>query len=325
MPVKYWSFAGLLLTYGCNAACASCYLGCSPDRQEEMSPDDALAFWRELIEASPRGCRIHLSGGEPFLDWPRLLEVCRRAQAEGLGPLHKVETNAFWADDAGVVRDRLRALDAAGMQKLVLSTDPYHQQFVPIERCRLAARIAEELLGRERLQVRWRDWLAEGCDTDAMDEDRRAALFVQYAAAGRDRWNGRAAMHLAPRLSRKLPAEFADDLCREPLLRSRHVHVDPAGRIMPGTCAGIVLGSAGSQPIVRIWRQLDRDHASRPVVGRLAAAGPFGLLRDAAQAGFRPRAAYAGKCHLCWDVRRWLVRQGLHPGELGPAWLYGPL
>ena len=30
MPVKHWTFAGLLLTYWCNARCASCYLCSSP-------------------------------------------------------------------------------------------------------------------------------------------------------------------------------------------------------------------------------------------------------------------------------------------------------
>ena len=37
MPVKYWSFAGLMLTYWCNARCASCYLRCGPERGEEMT------------------------------------------------------------------------------------------------------------------------------------------------------------------------------------------------------------------------------------------------------------------------------------------------
>jgi len=68
MPVKYWSFAGLMLTYWCNASCASCYLCCGPERVEEMSVDFALRLWGELIDACPHGCRIHLSGGEPFGD-----------------------------------------------------------------------------------------------------------------------------------------------------------------------------------------------------------------------------------------------------------------
>jgi hypothetical protein len=324
MPVKHWSFAGLMLTYWCNAACASCYLRCGPDRsgQEEMTAEAALGFWRSLAAASPHGCRIHLSGGEPFGDWPRLIEICRHAAAEGLGPLEKVETNCFWATDETLVRDRLAALDAAALGRLVISADPYHQQFVPIERCRLAARLAEEMLGRQRVLVRWRDWLADGFDTADLGEPERADLFRRYACGGRDRLGGRAAEQIAPMLPSSPFASFADSSCRESLLRSRHVHVDPAGRIMPGTCAGIVLATLGQASASDAWQALAADHADRPVVGTLAARGPVGLAEQAARAGFVPAPAYAGKCHLCWDVRRWLASAGLNGRELGPAWMY---
>ena len=325
MPVKYWSFAGLMLTDWCNASCASCYLCCSPGRREEMSVEAALGYWRSLVDASPHGCRIHLSGGEPFGNWPRLIDLCRRAQADGLGRLERVETNAFWATDAGVVRRRLRALDAAGLEKLVISADPYHQQFVPIRNCRLAARIAEDLLGPDRVQVRWRDWLAEGTDTDSLSDSSRAEVFSRYALKGRDRLTGRAAERLAPLLLGKSPGEFADKPCWEALLRSRHVHVDPAGRLMPGTCAGIVLGTVGRASASELWHRLDRDHASRPIVGRLASGGPVELLRWAAEGGFVPRDGYADRCHLCWDVRRWLARRGLGGEELQPAWMVDEL
>jgi hypothetical protein len=354
MPVKHWSSAGLLLTYRCNAQCECCYLCCSPRRTEEMTVESALTIWEELQVASPHGCRVHLTGGEPFLNWPRLIEICRAAHKAGLGPLEKIETNAFWADSADAVRDRLRQLDEAGMQKLSISADPYHQQFVPIERVRLAAATAREVLGPARVQVRWEDWLAEGFDTSGMGagerkktrdcphfrppkmgavpsfsdaagipEDERRALFLQYASQGRDRLSGRAADSLAPLLELKPPGSFADKSCREAILRSRHVHVDPAGRVFPGTCAGLELGSCGTRTAGEIWRDLEGDFASRPVVGRLARGGPLALLEEARRAGMAPRAGYAGKCHLCWDVRRFFVGRGMHAGEIGPGWMYG--
>ena len=267
---------------------------------------------------------MHISGGEPFGDWPRLIELARRAKAEGLGPLEKVETNAFWAEDAGLVRDRLAALDAAGMGKLVISTDPYHQAFVPIARVRLAAKVALEVLGPGRVQVRWRDWLAEGFDTGtaAMDRPAWEALVTRYASRGRDRLCGRAADALTGGLQLKALGEFVDDPCGAALLRSRHVHVDPSGYVMPGTCAGLVLGRAGPQSIAEIWQRLSIDHAVRPVVGTLARVGPVGLLPVARAAGYAPRPGYAGKCHLCWDLRRWLALEGRYGDELGPLSLY---
>jgi len=326
MPVKYWSFAGLLLTDWCNAECASCYLCCSPRCGRWMEVDDAISVWRGLIAASPHGCRVHLGGGEPFGDVERLLMLCQRAKAEGLGPLEKVETNAFWATGEQVVRERLGALDAAGMGKLVISADPYHQQFVPLERCRLAARVAEEVLGAERVQVRWRDWLADGFNTDELDEPRRRELFAAWAAAGRDRLNGRAAEALARDLPGEPAETYRDETCREPLLRSRHVHVGPEGRVYPGVCAGVTLGTLGPAPaaedVAEFWQGLYEGWDERPVLSVLACEGPFGLSRLARPAGFLPRERYASKCHLCWEVRRFLARNGLHADELGPRWMY---
>jgi len=325
MPVKHWSAAGLMLTDWCSARCSTCYLRCGPDGRERMGVDRAVRIWGELVAASPHGCRVHLTGGEPFGDWPGLIELCRRGRGAGLGPLEKVETNAFWATDEAVARQRVSALDAAAMDKLVISADPYHQQYVPIARCRLLARVAAELLGAGRVQVRWRDWLAEGSDTDALDAAERGRLFVRYAAGGRDRLNGRAAETLAPHLTQKPISEFADTTCGETLLRSKHVHVEAGGAVMPGVCAGVVVGDARQESVGRIWQRLCEDHADRPVLAALAARGPTGLIGEAEQTGFRARRGYASKCHLCWDVRKHLARSGRHEAELGPARLYeGP-
>ncbi len=329
MPVKHWSFAGLLLTTRCDAACASCYLCCSPADGEELSVEEALETWRQLQNASPHGCRIHLTGGEPFLDWPRLIELCRRARDEGLGPLEKIETNALWARNPAVARDRLAALGEAGLGKLTISADPYHQQFVPIERCRMLADLAEEALGRRRVQVRWRDWLADGCDTSELPADRRSELFARYAASGRDRLCGRAAHALAPMLPPKPLTDLADSPCRERLLRSRHVHVGPGGWVTPGTCAGIALGRIGlpgrkGPAIGEVWQGLYDAPRARPVLATLADGGPVALAARAVRSGFAPREGYASKCHLCWHVRSWLAERGMHRKELQPARMYGP-
>ncbi len=324
MPVKYWSSAGLMLTYWCNARCASCYLQCSPQRNEWMDIEYAMDIWRGLVSASPHGCRVHLTGGEPFGKFDQLLELCTRARDAGLGPLAKIETNAFWAEDAQDVRDRLMSLKAVGLEKLTISADPYHQQFVPIARARLAAEIAQQVFGPEHVQVRWRDWLADGCDTDKLSESERTELFSEYAAATRDRDNGRASESLAGLREGKLVSEFADSCCKEALLRSKHVHIGPDQIIMPGTCAGIILGRAGnSQDIAGAWTELDNNWSKRQVIGTLATKGPVGLARKAEAFGFMLRETYASKCHLCWEVRKFLLEKGQASQELGPGWMYG--
>jgi hypothetical protein len=193
--------------------------------------------------------------------------------------------------------------------------------------------------------VRWRDWLQNGFDTAGIPESQRRELFLDHSSIGRERFNGRAAELLAPQLVDRGRAgsvlqsdssaswglspshakkckpkdEFADECCREALLRSRHVHVDPYGRIVPGTCAGIVLGVAGNGVTVAdVWRQLNENWASRPVVGSLVRGGPMALLEETLRSSKMEYSSgeYAGKCHLCWQTRRLLASLGRYPLEL---------
>jgi hypothetical protein len=291
-----------------------------------MTVAEAVRLWRQLVETSPHGCRLHLTGGEPFGRWELLREVCQRAKAQGLPPADLVETNAFWAIDENVIENRLATLDEAGVRMLAISTDPYHQQFVPIQQVRCLAETARRLWGTDRVRVRWEDWLEAGSDTSGLTEGRRAELFLEYAQDGRDRMNGRAAMTLAQRVPTKPIETFRDRCCRESLLRGKHVHIAAGGWITPGTCAGIVVGRADEQTSVGdCWRQLEADHSDRPIVGVLSEAGPVGLLDSAEEAGFKPAAEYASKCHLCWSIRRHFHQQDLHADELLPGSVYEEL
>ena len=208
------------------------------------------------------------------------------------------------------------------MGKLSLSADPFHQQFVPIESARLLVRVAEEVLGSSRVQVRWRHWLKRGFDTSDLPPARRGRLFQAWARGGWDRLNGRAAEQLGAGLQRKHLQEIADKTCSHSLLRCKHVHVYPDGTVMPGVCAGIALGSAAAEPIEAIWRRLAEDWPRRPVIGTLASQGPAGLARMAAGVGFAPQDGYAGSCQLCWDVRRFLHDKAGFKEDLSPPWLY---
>lgn len=340
MAVKYWTRAGLLWTYRCPARCACCYVCASPGAGGDMAVDDALAWWEGLLLASPHGCRIHVGGGEPFLRYDELVDLLRRARAEfgensAATPPEQpfvteaVETNGYWADDAASVRERLVELDRLGMGRLNISADPFHQQFVPPRRVRLLARLAEEVLGAERVRVRWRDWLEEGQDVSRLTETARRRLFAIYVRQGRERLNGRAAVELAGLLPLRPWQDYADNPCAGPLLRGRHVHIDHAGRLCPGTCAGIVLGQAtDGESIGRLWRELSESRTRddrRTLLDILAVCGPAALAAKAVRHGFSPDpAGYAGKCHLCWQARRWLFENGYFADKLGPEMLYNP-
>ena len=219
-------------------------------------------------------CKVHFAGGEPFYDFERLLAIAQAAQAAGLRVLEKVETNAFWATDDEVTREKIRKLAEAGMEMLLISTDVYHQEFVPVERCVRAARIAREMLGEKGVRVRWWDFIDQPVDVMAINAEYRQRAFAEALVRHRERILGRAADQLADFYECHPPEYFAAETCVEATLGSKHVHIDAYGNVFPGVCSGIV------------WGQVRGGEAAAAAVGGESPAGVAnfpGRARNAAE------------------------------------------
>jgi len=97
---------------------------------------------------------------------------------------------------------------------------------------------------------------------------------------------------------------------------------------------GIVLGRATTAASVgELWRRAwtafaeggGHDVAGMELISLLAGRGPTGLLAEAERLGYTARpAGYAGRRHLCWEVRRWLLDRGHYRRLLAPATVYRP-
>jgi len=324
---KIWSSAGLMLSYWCPAQCACCYVYSGPHvggDSTEMSVELAVACWRSVRALAGERGKVHITGGEPFGDYERLRTVLQIACQERLGGLEKVETNAYWCTDEQLVRARLSELKSLGLSKLQVSTDVYHQEYIPIERVRLAVQVAREILGDSGVQVRWRDFLVRPVLVAGKDGAHRAAAFAKALRRRKERMLGRAAVELVSLFPLRDYKYFAETNCSRSLLGARHVHIDGVGNVFCGTCIGIVAGRAGSNKetsLEELWR--DFDYRKHPIFSILAEKGPTELLVQAQKMGYRPKAGYADKCHICYDVRRFLYERNQFHRFLGPGVCYG--
>ena len=159
--------AALLYTYRCTIACRHCCFGCAGERPPvHMTTEQSVCHLRQLHEL---GRVIHIAGGEAMLFWDDLLAALEAAFAEGVQP-HFIESNASFATDDALVRERYAALQANGVVGMLLSADPYHQAFVPPERYLRARRLAREMFGPQNV------WT-----TNAPDE-----AIVEFAAIAGD-------------------------------------------------------------------------------------------------------------------------------------------
>ena len=262
--------------------------------------------------------------------WEHLLEIMQKAKSQGLGKVDLIETNGFWAASAEIATKRLKALDELGMQRLKISVDPFHQEYVDIEPVRLLADIASNILGPDRVLVRWRKYLEKPVKMKGLSSEE---LKQQYIRAIRDypcRFTGRAAGKLAEFVVSVPIENLASMTCKTDFLGAKGVHIDPFGNVFSGTCSGIIIGNVNHKPLEDIWKQF--HPAQSEFINTLFEQGPSGLLEEApllapkGQGGYKKAKVYTNKCHLCTSVRQFLFDKGLGKSIIGPQEVYdGPI
>lgn len=316
-----WDSGGILLTYWCNAACADCYENSSPRKNSILPVEDAREYLRELRQLGCTGPRFHFAGGEPFYNYQHLIDCFKVAEEESMLPLGKLETNAFWCTTDELVRERLDEIKRFGIVELLVSSDVFHQEFVPIQRVQKAVWIGREVLGEEKVRVRFWEFFQNPVDVMKLTEEQKVQVFRDELKQRPERIVGRASKALSHLVKRHPKETFANSGCVGPILKSRHIHIDPYGNIFPAGCAGLILGNAKRQKLSKIYETFDyrKHHISKTLVEH----GPVPILEEAIQYGFEDnQEGYATKCHLCFEARAFFWEQGLYSDEVGPGEVY---
>jgi len=311
-----WQFAGLMLSYWCSARCAFCYVNCDSAHTFWADADRIVNWWKQLeslAQSNNQHVKIHLTGGEAFGNWDLLVKILSLAKDAGLPPVEKLETNAYWATDEKIVRERLTILKQLNVELITTDADVFHQEFIPIQNVKRLVDIGQEILGPESIRVRWWDFynfaLENDLDIAALTEPERRELQLDALQNGKERLNGRAAMLAGEFLPGKPPESFTNENCQRGILKSKHVHIDPYGNIFPGTCCGIILGNAISENIADVYHWLNDKGPSGPIIPVLIEKGPTGLIDLATRYNFKPLPqGYFSKCQLCHHLRQTLLQ-----------------
>ena len=316
-----WKSAGILLTYRCNAACAHCYENSGPSKRALMPVEHLRELLREFKKLGFTGRDLHFAGGEPFFDYKHLIACFNVAKEEGMLPLGKLETNGFWCKTDSLARARMTDIKGFGIGALLISCDPFHQEFVPIETVKRAERIGNEVFGKGVVRIRPRDFFDDPVDMMSLTEEEKTEVFRSVLEARPMRMIGRAAKALS-HLVEKHPKEiFTNARCGRKLLWKKSIHIDPHGNVFPSVCAGIAIGNTMKTPLSKIYENFEiRDH---PMVQTLVERGPLSLMEEAIEAGFADKKeGYASKCHLCHEARAFFWQAGMYRNEVAPEEAY---
>lgn len=252
--------------------------------------------------------------------WNQLTELLEKAIELGLGKIDVIETNAFWADDKAVITEKLKFLDSHNVNKVKISYDPFHAEFIEYRKVKLLADTAADVLGKTRVSVRWQEYMDRDLNVMGMSDDEKMAVFFESVKKYPCRFTGQAADRLSDVLATKEIEEMSKSNCSGAFLSSKGIHLDPYGNVFSGTCSGIIVGNIKNMPLEEIWRTFEPNKMD--IINVLFAEGPVGLLEEATKHGFKKRRLYSGKCHLCTDLRQFFFDKGMCGPIIGPTDCY---
>lgn len=296
---------GVMTNYKCTAACRHCLYSSSPDRSGGyISRGKAVEICTLLKKG---GCRsIHIGGGEPFLHFEGLVDILNIAKSASIA-VEYIETNAYWATDTKSACKKLNRLLEAGADTLCISVDPFHVEYVPLDRVYTLIDACNQTgFGYFLWHQQYLNILSKsGLDTSVPWSRKELESIL-----GRDYiWNtaqnygitfgGRAQCIEKEYLELRSIESIIDSMICPSLLSTGHFHVDLYGNYIPPSCTGIVI------PLSEASSEIDLD--KYPVLRALLKGGVSALLDYAERKGFHPNSSgYTSKCSLCIDIRQWL-------------------
>ncbi|MFX0041478.1 MAG: hypothetical protein ACFE8L_01080 [Candidatus Hodarchaeota archaeon] len=326
---------GLILSYKCSGECKHCMYLCSPkwsnDWINKKDLESLLTNLSERIQPAPFGADnvslnygLHLTGGEPFLNYDLLLNSIEIANNLRIPSLF-VETNCYWCQNDNVTKEKLLKLKKAGLKGILISVNPFILEYVPFEHTKRAIKFSTEIFGDNlmiyqiyyyhqfiNLNINESLPLEKYLKLTSLNDLKRKVEFF---------WMGRAPYKLQE-LYKKYPLkQFLNENCASELVRSWHCHFDNYGNYMPGYCGGLSWGNV---------RQLNSlcdegiDIDNYPILKALI----FGKLNDlyslaVERFGYKEiPEGYISKCHICFDIRRKMISKINEFKELKPIEFY---
>jgi len=312
-------YSGIITNYVCTAACRHCMFASSPDRPKDYISAEMAERLAALLEEAGTDS-VHIGGGEPFMNFDALTSLIKALNRHGIG-IDYIETNAFWCADEDFIRTRLLRLRALGVRTLMASVDPFHVEFVPLDRplrlCRMLKECGMDYFIWKERYLRTLRRLAP--DRRYSHDELRALLGENYVSDTAAEYgvgmNGRS-LHIADSLFARRDAEslLTASPC-DSLGATAHCHLDLYGNIVPSGCPGIAAEA-------RDYLSGNITEEKYPVLSRLMRGGIRALYEYACANGFVPdEAGYPTRCALCCAMRLHLLHNA-PSADIAPACFY---
>ena len=312
---------GIITNYKCSSKCKHCAYSSSPEwPMEYMTGETADEIFKILRR---KGCySVHIGGGEPFLAPDKLLKILESAKNNDID-IEYVETNASWFVNEERTVSLLQELKQQGVYTLLISIDPFHNEFIPF------SKVKGLIDSCRKVNMRVFPWMLEFWDElDRFDDTKTHSLDEYRNFFGEEylfdlpkryglNLKGRA-FNTFNGLVKKEKTDRIIKISRSCGLLSGvyHFHVDLYGNFIPQSCPGFS---------VKLKELVNGADPDKYKVLNSVESGGVGAQAELAvrEFGYVLKDEYAGKCDLCYDIRKFLVvGSGLRLPDLEPAGHY---
>lgn len=280
--------------------CPHCIIEASPDRKEELLINDAFDWIQQL--ANYRNgyiTALSLTGGEPFYDIGKLKRIANFAEDCGL--VITAVTNAFWATTREKASKILREVPEIKM--IAISTDVYHQKFIPFERVKNAVLAATECNIPYNITV---------CTENKDDREYKEILNKLQKITEKDNINT-VCTFLVGRASKKLYTptyEMSEDPPVSACIAAGSPIIFPDGKVI--ACIGPLIDLQSSHPLLlgnlrkNSINEIFEEAESNPILHAIRIWGPKKLISIIKEAGLREylpeRYIKNGICDACYKL-----------------------
>ena len=324
LKIKRLVSGGLISNYFCASRCRHCLYNCSPNWEKNyIAPRTAEKNLRTIRKL---GCSsVHIGGGEPLLRPDALGDILEITAKVGV-TVEYVETNSAWFKDIHSATAMLVKLRNQGLQTLLVSISPFHNEYIPFSKVKGVIEAARQT------GIRIFPWISEFiADLSALDAAGTHALTEFETLFGRDyvmrlpqrywiHMGGRALEAFRPYLADKSAQQIIDinaGNCATELLSTGHFHLDLFGNYIPGLCSGLSIARDD------LGKPLPAE--KYPVLTALFHEGIRGIFKMALEKfDYTPaKENYINKCDLCTEIRTLFVKNDFGgPAELNPKEFY---
>ena len=120
-----------VITYACTGKCKHCSEGDHAPCGERIDPVIAAQTVMTVAKSYPLQT-VMTFGGEPLLYPDAVLAIQKAAYDMGI-PKRQVITNGYFSKNPEKIREIARSLADCGVNDLLLSSDAFHQETIPLE------------------------------------------------------------------------------------------------------------------------------------------------------------------------------------------------